>query len=168
MIEAATRRYPDIRFRRADIRNLDYQAGGLDAVWAGYSLFHMVQKDFESTLEKIRSALVVGGIRPDTIRGTGPGPIPRAASAQQEAVGLSLFDSGADGDSDREGFQSDCSQEAKTCLRTRIPLQQVVNDFACACPPPTINMLRTKAFATYPKPLLQSCRTVSKPLTVQG
>jgi len=31
-------------------------------VWAGYSLFHMVQKDFESTLEKIRSALVVGGI----------------------------------------------------------------------------------------------------------
>ncbi|SRR5712692_834697 len=62
MIEVATRRYPDIRFRRADIRNLDYQVGGLDAVWAGYSLFHMVQKDFESTLGKIRSALVIGGI----------------------------------------------------------------------------------------------------------
>ena len=62
MIEVASRRYPDIQFRRADIRNLDYQGGGLDAVWAGYSLFNMVQKDFESTLEKIRSALVVGGI----------------------------------------------------------------------------------------------------------
>ena len=34
----------------------------LDAVWAGYSLFHMVRKDFESTLERIRSALVVSGI----------------------------------------------------------------------------------------------------------
>jgi len=62
MIDVASRRYPDIRFRRADIRNLNYQAGGLDAVWAGYSLFHMVQKDFESTLEKIRGAFVVGGI----------------------------------------------------------------------------------------------------------
>jgi len=62
MMEVATRRYPAIRFRRADIRNLDDQAGRLDAVWAGYSLFHMAQKDFESTLEKIRSALVVGGI----------------------------------------------------------------------------------------------------------
>jgi SAM-dependent methyltransferase len=62
MIEVATRRYPDIRFRMADIRNLDYQADGLDAVWAGYSLFHMVRKEFESTLEKIRSALVIRGI----------------------------------------------------------------------------------------------------------
>jgi len=51
----------------------------------------------------------------------------------------------------------------KTCLRTRIPLQQVVNDFACEYRPPTINMLRTKAFATYAKPLLESWRTVSKP-----
>jgi SAM-dependent methyltransferase len=61
MIEVAKRRHPEIRFRRADFRHLDYQAGGFDAVWAGYSLFHMVRKDFESTLEKIRCALVASG-----------------------------------------------------------------------------------------------------------
>lgn len=68
MIEVATQRYSAIHFRRADIRNLDCQAGGLDALWAGYSLFHMVQKDFAFTLEKIRSALVIGGIFGTTLQ----------------------------------------------------------------------------------------------------
>ncbi len=62
MIKVATQNYPRIRFTRKDIRNSTYQAGHLDAIWAGYSLFHMVRKDFQTVLKKIRKALVPDGI----------------------------------------------------------------------------------------------------------
>ncbi len=62
MIEVAKRSYPQIRFTRKDIRDSSYQASHLDAIWAGYSLFHMVRKDFQSVLTKIRKALVPDGI----------------------------------------------------------------------------------------------------------
>ena len=62
MIKVATQNYPRIRFTRKDIRNSTYQAGHLDAIWAGYSLFHMGRKDFQTVLKKIRKALVPDGI----------------------------------------------------------------------------------------------------------
>ena len=62
MIEVARRNYPYIRFTRNDIRNSNYQSGDLDAVWAGYSLFHMGREDFQTVLRKIRKALVPEGI----------------------------------------------------------------------------------------------------------
>jgi SAM-dependent methyltransferase len=62
MIEVARRSYPHIRFTRQDIRNFSYQNGHLDAIWAGYSLFHMGREDFRTVLKKIRKDLVPNGI----------------------------------------------------------------------------------------------------------
>jgi predicted TPR repeat methyltransferase len=62
MIEVATRTYPHISFTRKDIRNSNYRPGHFDAIWAGYSLFHMGRKDFQTVLRKIRKALVADGI----------------------------------------------------------------------------------------------------------
>jgi ubiquinone/menaquinone biosynthesis C-methylase UbiE len=62
MIEVARRNHPHIRFTRKDIRNSNYQTGHLDAIWAGYSLFHMGREDFRTVLKKIRKALVRNGI----------------------------------------------------------------------------------------------------------
>jgi SAM-dependent methyltransferase len=60
MIEVARRNYPHIRFTRKDIRN--YRPGQFDAIWAGYSLFHMGRADFQGVLKRIRKALVPDGI----------------------------------------------------------------------------------------------------------
>jgi SAM-dependent methyltransferase len=62
MIEVASRNYPHIRFTCNDIRNSNYPAGYLDAIWAGYSLFHMGRKDFQAVLKKVRTALRAEGI----------------------------------------------------------------------------------------------------------
>jgi ubiquinone/menaquinone biosynthesis C-methylase UbiE len=62
MIEVARRNYPHIHFTRKDIRNSNYQAASLDAIWAGYSLFHMGRGDFQAVLKKIRKALRSEGI----------------------------------------------------------------------------------------------------------
>jgi len=62
MIELAKRSYPQIRFTRTDIRDSSYQASHLDAIWAGYSLFHMGREDFQTVLTKCRKALVSDGI----------------------------------------------------------------------------------------------------------
>jgi cyclopropane fatty-acyl-phospholipid synthase-like methyltransferase len=61
MIEVARRSYPYIRFTRKDIRDSNYPAGELDAIWAGYSLFHMGREDFQTVLKKIRKTLVPDG-----------------------------------------------------------------------------------------------------------
>jgi SAM-dependent methyltransferase len=62
MIEVARRSYPYIRFTRKDIRDCNYPAGELDAIWAGYSLFHMGREDFQTVLTKIQKTLVPDGI----------------------------------------------------------------------------------------------------------
>jgi predicted TPR repeat methyltransferase len=62
MIEVATRTYPHISFTRKDIRNSNYRPGRFDAIWAGYSLFHMGRRDFQTVLKTIRKALVADGI----------------------------------------------------------------------------------------------------------
>jgi predicted TPR repeat methyltransferase len=62
MIEVARRTYPHIRFTPKDIRNSNYRPGRFDAIWAGYSLFHMGRQDFQTVLKKIRKALVAKGI----------------------------------------------------------------------------------------------------------
>jgi SAM-dependent methyltransferase len=62
MIKVASRSYPQIRFAKKDIRNSNYPAGHFDAIWAGYSLFHMPRQDFQAVLKKIRRALAPGGI----------------------------------------------------------------------------------------------------------
>ena len=62
MIEVARRSYPHIRFTRKDIRDSNYPAGEQDAIWAGYSLFHMGREDFQTVLKKIRKTLVPDGI----------------------------------------------------------------------------------------------------------
>ncbi len=61
-IAVANRRFPEIVFRRGDIRKLRYPSGRFDAVWAGYSLFHMPRNDFETVVAKTRRLLTVGGI----------------------------------------------------------------------------------------------------------
>ncbi len=62
MIDVARRAYPHIRFTRKDVRNSKYHTDHLDAVWAGYSLFHMGRGDFRTVLKNIRKALVPNGI----------------------------------------------------------------------------------------------------------
>jgi SAM-dependent methyltransferase len=62
MIDVARRAYPHLRFTRKDVRNSNYQTGHLDAIWAGYSLFHMGRRDFRSVLKNIRKALLPNGI----------------------------------------------------------------------------------------------------------
>jgi ubiquinone/menaquinone biosynthesis C-methylase UbiE len=62
MIAVASGRFPEIVFRREDIRKLRYPPGRFDAVWAGYSLFHMPRNDFETVVAKTRRLLTVAGI----------------------------------------------------------------------------------------------------------
>jgi SAM-dependent methyltransferase len=62
MVKEAQRHYPEIPFRKADIRNLGHPRKKFDAIWAGYSLFHMGREDFRATLKKIRAAIRDGGI----------------------------------------------------------------------------------------------------------
>jgi len=61
MIEIAKRNYPDIKFFVADMRQFTPEKL-VDAVWAGYSLFHFEQEHFENTIEKIKTYLKPGGI----------------------------------------------------------------------------------------------------------
>lgn len=60
MVAIAKRNYPQIPFSVQDMRAFEPK-GFVDAVWAGYSLFHLEQNDFERTLEKIRKYLRPGG-----------------------------------------------------------------------------------------------------------
>lgn len=61
MIEIAKRNYPNIHFFIDDVRNFSL-SNQVDAVWAGYSLFHFEQEYFEITIEKIKTYLKPGGI----------------------------------------------------------------------------------------------------------
>lgn len=77
MIAVAKRRFPTIVFRRGDVRKLRYPFGRLDAVWAGYSLFHMPRSDFETVVAKIRRLLAQGGIFGLTMQeGSGVSEVP--------------------------------------------------------------------------------------------
>ncbi|MDO8624029.1 MAG: class I SAM-dependent methyltransferase [bacterium] len=61
MIAIAKRNYPNITFAVANI--LEYApAVPVDAVWAGYSLFHFTQKDFKKALEKVKTYLKPSGV----------------------------------------------------------------------------------------------------------
>lgn len=61
MINIAKRSYPGIKFSVGDMRTFALEEK-VDAVWAGYSLFHFEQEFFENTLEKIKTYLKKGGI----------------------------------------------------------------------------------------------------------
>lgn len=61
MIKIAKRNYPDIKFSVYDMRYFKPNVF-VDAVWAGYSLFHFEQIYFENTLEKIKEYLKPSGI----------------------------------------------------------------------------------------------------------
>ena len=61
MIKIAKKNYPEINFYLADMRTFKPKKNP-DAVWAGYSLFHLKLKDFERTLRTITSYLQKGGI----------------------------------------------------------------------------------------------------------
>jgi predicted TPR repeat methyltransferase len=61
MIAIAKRNYPEIIFSVADMRKFSPKEKA-DAVWAGYSLFHFEQKDFEKTIKQIRTYLKPEGI----------------------------------------------------------------------------------------------------------
>ncbi|MFH1766613.1 MAG: class I SAM-dependent methyltransferase [Patescibacteria group bacterium] len=60
MIRIAQRNYPNILFFNQDMREFEPEKP-VNAVWAGYSLFHLEQMDFEKTLDKIRMYLKSGG-----------------------------------------------------------------------------------------------------------
>ncbi|MFH1611179.1 MAG: methyltransferase domain-containing protein [Patescibacteria group bacterium] len=61
MIAIARRNYPDIPFVLQDMRTF-VPGKMVDAVWAGYCLFHLEQMDCEATIKKIRKYLKPGGI----------------------------------------------------------------------------------------------------------
>lgn len=61
MIAIAKRNYPTLLFSVADMREFDPKEKA-DAVWAGYSLFHFEQEDFEKTIRQIRTYLKSEGI----------------------------------------------------------------------------------------------------------
>lgn len=61
MIAIAKRNYPSISFEVADMRDFS-PTQKADAVWAGYSLFHFEQEDFEKTIKQIRTYLKPEGI----------------------------------------------------------------------------------------------------------
>ncbi|MBI2484589.1 class I SAM-dependent methyltransferase [Candidatus Uhrbacteria bacterium] len=61
MIAIAKRNYPEISFSVQDLR-LWMPKKSVNAVWAGYCLFHLEQDDFEKTLANIRSYLKPGGV----------------------------------------------------------------------------------------------------------
>jgi len=61
MIAIAKRNYPQIPFTVADMREFSPKEKA-DAVWAGYSLFHFEQKDFEKTIKQVKTYLKPNGI----------------------------------------------------------------------------------------------------------
>ena len=61
MIGIAQKNYPSIHFFIDDIRKFSLN-DQVDAVWAGYSLFHFEQEHFEATLDKIKTYLKPDGI----------------------------------------------------------------------------------------------------------
>lgn len=61
MIDIAKRNYPNIKFSVGDMRTFAPEKA-VDAVWAGYSLFHFEQEFFENTLEEIKTYLKQDGI----------------------------------------------------------------------------------------------------------
>ncbi len=61
MITIAKRNYPQIQFKVADMREFSSKEKA-DAVWAGYSLFHFEQKNFEKTIKQIKTYLQPNGI----------------------------------------------------------------------------------------------------------
>lgn len=61
MIAIARRNYPDLSFKVEDLRT--YVPGQLvDAVWAGYCLFHLTKEEFERVLDRVRLYLKPGGV----------------------------------------------------------------------------------------------------------
>lgn len=61
MIEIAQNKHPSINFSVADM--IEFKPPQkVDAVYAGYSMFHFDQPDFEKTLKNIKSYLKQGGI----------------------------------------------------------------------------------------------------------
>lgn len=61
MIAIAKKNYPHIDFSVADMREF-HPKEKADGVWAGYSLFHFDQQDFEKTVKRIKTFLKPGGI----------------------------------------------------------------------------------------------------------
>jgi len=61
MISIAKRNYPQIPFSVADMRKFSPKEKA-DGVWAGYSLFHFEQEDFEETIRQVKTYLKPGGI----------------------------------------------------------------------------------------------------------
>jgi SAM-dependent methyltransferase len=61
MIAIAKRNYPNIHFFIEDVRQFSF-SNQIDAVWAGYSLFHFEKESLFKTLEQIKTYLLPGGI----------------------------------------------------------------------------------------------------------
>jgi len=61
MIAIAKRNYPALFFSVADMRKFAPHKTA-DAVWAGYSMFHFSQDNFEETINTIKTYLKPGGI----------------------------------------------------------------------------------------------------------
>lgn len=62
MLEIAKRNYPNLLFRKMDIRELQYDKESFSAIWAGYSLFHIKKDEFIKTVSDIGNILKPKGI----------------------------------------------------------------------------------------------------------
>ena len=61
MLKIAKRSHPEIKFRLMDMRKLSYPRNSFDAVWAGYSLFHINRRDFAKTISLVKKIIKPGG-----------------------------------------------------------------------------------------------------------
>src|SRR5207245_878323 len=127
-----------IRFTRKDIRDSSYQASHLDAIWAGYSLFHMAREDFEAVLTKIRKALVPDGIFGLIMQeGKGEVRFPEPLSPGKSLLVCLYSIKELTAILGAKGFNIYCPETTRTGVRAGISLQEVVIGFTgrIAAPP---------------------------------
>ncbi len=62
MLKIAKQKYPNIKFKKADVRNLKHKTNSIDGIWAGFVLFHINRKDFIKTIKGIQKILKPKGV----------------------------------------------------------------------------------------------------------
>ncbi len=61
MVRFAAKKYPKVKFKEMDLRDLRFKTGEFDAIFANYSLIHILEDDILRTLEGFNRILKDGG-----------------------------------------------------------------------------------------------------------
>lgn len=62
MLELAMKKNPDVKFRRVDIRELDFNTQSFDAILASYSLIHITKQDIPRVIKNFHRMLKPTGV----------------------------------------------------------------------------------------------------------